>query len=245
MTEDTAVRATSFGGVAAEYDRYRPAPPREAAGWLLPAGARRVVDLCAGTGAFSRVIADLAEQVTAIELDPRMLGVLRQRSDRLLPVCARGEILPLRGSSVDALLVSSAWHWLDAGAAVSEAARVLRSGGVLGVVWSGPRRDIGWVSELLGQRRADSGRARRRLEVSEEMPFHRPENHVFEWSLWRTPAELVGLAGTYSRVIIASAEERETVSERAAQIAAAHPELHVDGRIELPMRTVCWKSVRL
>jgi SAM-dependent methyltransferase len=244
MTEG-AERATSFGGVAAEYDRFRPAPPREAAGWLLPAGARLVVDLCAGTGAFSRVIAERAEQVVAIELDPRMLGVLRRRSDQVLPVCARGEILPLRGSRVDALLVSSAWHWLDEGAAISEAARVLRPGGVLGVVWSGPRRDIGWVSELLGKTRAAGAPPTRRLEVSEEMPFRRPENHVIEWSLWRSPAELIGLAGTYSRVITASAAQQETVAERAAQIAGAHPDLQVDGRIELPMRTVCWKAVRL
>jgi hypothetical protein len=89
-------RATSFGAVAESYDRFRPAPPPEAAAWLLPEGARWVADVGAGTGGFSRVLAERVDQVVAV-------GVV-----------VVVEALPIGTARLDAVLVSAAWHWLDA-----------------------------------------------------------------------------------------------------------------------------------
>lgn len=55
-----AEKARSFGAVADGYDRYRPAPPREALDWLLPVGAADVLDLGAGTGAVARLLRERA-----------------------------------------------------------------------------------------------------------------------------------------------------------------------------------------
>lgn len=245
MASDIPARATSFGGIAEDYHRYRPAPPLEAADWLLPTNAGLVADLCAGTGGFSRVLAARAVRVVAIELDLRMLRVLGQRPDGILSVCGNGEILAVRGSSLGAVVASSGWHWLDAGAAVKEAGRVLRPGGVLGVVWSGPRRDLDWVAEMLGQARRPEGRPRRQLDIPPDAPFARPEHSVIDWSIRRTPEELVGLAGTYSRVITSTPAERLGVARRAERVVCDHPGLQSEGRVQLPMRTVCWRAVRL
>jgi ubiquinone/menaquinone biosynthesis C-methylase UbiE len=238
-------RATSFGEVASEYDRYRPAPPEEAAAWLLPNTPHLVVDLCAGTGGFSRVLERRAEQVLAVDLDLRMIRQLKERSEGIAAVRARGEILPLRRSSVDAVVVSSGWHWLEAPAAVSEAARVLRPGGILGIVWSGPRRDIGWIGELLGRPRRPAGGIRRRLEIQPDAPFSQPLHQAIDWSMSRTPLELAGLAQTYSRVITASAEEKEAVAHAAEQAAKGRADVISGARIEVPMRASCWKATRL
>ena len=43
-------QAASFGAAAAAYERGRPTYPPAALDWLLPAGARTVLDLGAGTG---------------------------------------------------------------------------------------------------------------------------------------------------------------------------------------------------
>lgn len=40
----------SFGSAVGAYERGRPSYPPEAIDWLLPAAARRVLDLGAGTG---------------------------------------------------------------------------------------------------------------------------------------------------------------------------------------------------
>ena len=51
-------QASSFGAVAAAYERGRPPYPPEAVHWLLPAGASRVLDLGAGTGKLTRQLRD-------------------------------------------------------------------------------------------------------------------------------------------------------------------------------------------
>ena len=45
---DRETRRLSFGSVAEDYDRYRPAPPPQALDWLIPPGAQAVLDLAAG-----------------------------------------------------------------------------------------------------------------------------------------------------------------------------------------------------
>lgn len=243
-------RATSFGSVASDYDRYRPAPPRAVAEWLLPADARVVADVAAGTGGFTRVIAQLVRHAVAVEPDLRMGRQLVARSPGVAVVNGRAESLPVRTASLDAVVVCSAWHWLDEELAVREMARVLRPGGVLGVVWGGPNHDLDWVRELLSWDRegdvdADRRRLRRELTIPEGVLFSEPQTRVVEWALARTPAELAGLAGTYSRVITSTASERESVAARAAAVLARNPHLHRQDSVELPMSARCWRSVRL
>lgn len=163
-------------------------------------------------------------------------------------MCASGDVLPFASGVFDAVLVSSGWHWLKPERAVPEIARVLRPGGVLGVVWSGPDRRVSWVEALLGGRHAPDGeRARRRRELSVPpgQPFAEPERRLIDWSLPRTPSELVGLSGTYSVVITSGAEEQASARRRAVELTETHPALRGRAFIELPMRTLCWRAVRL
>ena len=60
-------QASSFGAVAAAYERGRPPYPPEAVDWLLPAGASRVLDLGAGTGKLTRQLRDRGLNVIAVE----------------------------------------------------------------------------------------------------------------------------------------------------------------------------------
>src|SRR4051794_34976551 len=50
LTRRMPDRALSFGQVADTYERARPGYPDAALDWVLPAGARRVADVGAGTG---------------------------------------------------------------------------------------------------------------------------------------------------------------------------------------------------
>jgi SAM-dependent methyltransferase len=248
VAAERTVRATSFGTVADAYDRFRPGPPREAADWLLPPDVRRVADVCAGTGGFSRVLAPRVDDLVAVELDLRMARMLAARSYGVPVINGRAEVLPIRPASLDAVLISSAWHWLDPDVAVPEMARVLRPGGVLGVVWGGPNRRIGWVRELLGLGRdvaADQGRPGRELKIPDGQPFTEPESRVIEWTLPRSPSELAGLAGTYSRIITLPAAERQSITRQAAAVVEEHPLLRDRSRVDLPMTARCWKAVRL
>ena len=76
---DRETRRLSFGSVATDYDRYRPGPPPQALDWLIPPGARAVLDLAAGTGAVTRELAGRAARIVAVEPDERMRAVLAAR----------------------------------------------------------------------------------------------------------------------------------------------------------------------
>jgi SAM-dependent methyltransferase len=153
----------SFGAIADDYDRFRPGPPLEAARWVLGHRPGRVLDLGAGTGGLTRQLCALTPTVFAAEPDARMRAVLVDRTEGVHALGARGEALPFADGSLDAVVVSSAWHWMDPAVAVPEVARVLRPGGVFGLLWNGPDRRVEWVSELL-QRRRDFERPARDAE---------------------------------------------------------------------------------
>src|SRR6185437_14170246 len=123
-------RSLSFGSAAAAYERGRPSYPPQAIDWLLPTGARDVLDLGAGTGKLTTRLVERGLDVVAVDPIPEMLEVLRAS----LPQTA--------------VLVAQAWHWVYAERAIPEVARVLRPGGRLGLVWNIRDERLGWVREL-------------------------------------------------------------------------------------------------
>jgi SAM-dependent methyltransferase len=145
--EEKSKLAASFGGVAAQYERFRPGPPAQAVEWILPGRVRRVVDLGAGTGALSRLLVDRAEEVVAVEPDERMRSVLVDALPTVRAVDGRGEAMPLPDRWADAVVASSSWHWMDPVPALHEVARVLAPGGVLGALWSGPDPESPFVEQ--------------------------------------------------------------------------------------------------
>jgi SAM-dependent methyltransferase len=242
-------RARSFGQVAETYDRYRLGPPAEAAAWLVPVGAGDVLDVGAGTGAFTRrVVGRVNGQVVAAEPDGRMRRVLVAHSPGVVTVGAAAEDLPFAAASFGAVVVSSAWHWLDAPRAVPEIGRVLRPGGHLGVLWSGPDRRVDWVGEVLGRGRdamdAPEQDDRHQVALPAGAPFGPAETTTLLWTSPMTRHELVGLAATYSRVIALSPGERASRLGRVADVAAQLIPLGGPAAIDVPMRCRCWRAAR-
>src|SRR5436309_13855053 len=92
-------RATSFGAAAEAYERGRPGYPAEALLACLPAGARRVLDLGAGTGKLTRGLLALGLDVVAAEPLAEMRALLPREAQAL---DASAEAIPLPDASVDA-----------------------------------------------------------------------------------------------------------------------------------------------
>ena len=255
---DRESRRLSFGSVAADYDRYRPAPPPQTLDWLIPPNASAVLDLAAGTGAVTRLLIGRAPRVVAVEPDERMRAVLAARCPEAEVLEGRGEDIPLPDASVDAVVIASAWHWLDPDRAVPEIARVLRPGGALGVIWVSRDSRVDWVAEFNGlmreAREADraldgretgNGRPdrRRRREVAfpPGSPMSPVEEFTVEYSLPMTKDDLFGLLGTYSGVITLDPAKRAGFSQRARDFLDCQPWEQTD----LPMICRCLRSTRL
>jgi SAM-dependent methyltransferase len=244
----------SFGAVADDYDRLRPPSPETAIDWLVPPGCRVAVDLAAGTGLLSRALAAAVPEVIAVEPDDRMADVLRARSPGVRVTQGRGESIPLPDASADGVFISSAWHWLDPERAPAEIARVLRDGGRLGLIWTSRDRQVDWLQELDGARgrdRADrpvgEGEARTRgwrrdVALPEEL-FTNAEDHSFTFVRPMSKGDVVAMLGTYSGVITASPQDRAAALARA-ETALEQRFPGVD-RIDVPMRTWCWRADRV
>jgi SAM-dependent methyltransferase len=245
---DRETRRLSFGSVAADYDRYRPSPPPQALDWLIPPAARAVLDLAAGTGAVTRELVGRAQRIIAVEPDERMRAILAARCPDAEVLAGRGEDIPLPDASVDAVVISAAWHWLDPDQAVPEVTRVLRVGGVLGVMWNSRNGRVPWVAEFnrlaRESREADhrpDGRRRREVTFPPGTPMSPAEEHTVEYSLPMTKDELAGLLGTYSGVITLDPEQRADFSRRVRAFLDGQPW----DRIDLPMICRCLRSTRL
>jgi SAM-dependent methyltransferase len=243
---DRESRRLSFGSVATDYDRYRPSPPPAALDWLIPPGAQAILDLAAGTGAVTRKLIGRAPRVIAVEPDQRMRAVLSARCPGAEVLAGRGEAIPLPDASVDAVVISSAWHWLDPERAVPEITRVLRAGGVLGVMWIARDARVPWVAKfnrLARESREADRRHRRRREVTVPAgtALSAPEEHTAEYSRPMTKDDLAGLLGTYSGVITLDAQRRAEFSERVRAFLDRQPWEQID----LPLTCRCLRSTRL
>jgi SAM-dependent methyltransferase len=253
---DRETRRLSFGSVAEDYDRYRPPPPPQALDWLIPPGAEAILDLAAGTGIVTRELIGRARRVAAVEPDERMRAVLAARCPQAQVLAGRGEEIPLPDASVDAVVVSAAWHWLDPGRAVPEITRVLRAGGRLGVIWVSRDDRVPWVAEFNAlareSREADrpegqpegglgDRRRRRQIEFPPGTPLSPPEERRVEFSVPMTRDQLAGLLGTYSGIITLGPERRAEFSERVRSFLDRQPWDEVD----VPLICRCLRSTRL
>ena len=250
---DRQIRATSFGAAADDYSRYRPAPPAEAAEWAVGRSPGPVIDVAAGTGHLTQHLLRRGNRVVAVDIDRRMLSTLGGRLPGLPRVAARGEELPFVSGAAGAVVISSAWHWLDPERAWPEIARVVRPGGTFSVIFSGPDRSVAWVEAVLGRRESDQrpgvagyGTQGRRwhVELPAGAPFSLVEARTFTAAVPYEVADLPGLAASYSRVIVLPAVERTAVREEVAARAAAHPELVAGTTVDLPLRCRVWRAVR-
>jgi SAM-dependent methyltransferase len=106
-------------------------------------------------------------------------------------LAGRGEDIPLPAASVDAVVISAAWHWLDPGRAVPEITRVLRPGGRLGVIWISRDMRVPWVAEFNAfaresreaDRPADGGRRHREVVFPPGTPLSASEERLVEFSV--------------------------------------------------------------
>ncbi len=134
----------AFGRVARLYDRARPSYPPAAVDGIcefagLEPGAR-VLEVGAGTGKGTRLLAERGLAVTALEPDPEMIAIARRNCEGFPGVeflqASFEQWRPQR--RVQAVVSFQAWHWVDPSAGYELAAQALGDGGTLAAIWTFP-----------------------------------------------------------------------------------------------------------
>lgn len=236
MTPPNPQRSLSFGSEAAAYERGRPSYPPEAIDWLLPPGARDVLDLGAGTGKLTTRLVERGLKVIAVDPIAEMLEVLSSALPDTPALLGTAEEIPLPDNSVDAVLVAQAWHWFDPERAIPEVVRVLRPGGRLGLVWNIRDERLGWVKDLGRIIGHEDDPAARTVSLPE--PFSDVERFQVEWTNYVTPQAVIDLVASRSYCITSPTDVRTRTLDRVRELLATHPALANSTGLSLPYVTV-------
>lgn len=155
-----ALDVNPFVGEGGAYDSVRPAYPDEAVAALVEAARRargadasgqsgplRAADIGAGTGKMSELLARSGLLVEAVEPSEAM----RAQASSIEGVTWHDGVAEQTGlpnDLYDIVVFAQSWHWVDSERAGLEAARMLRPGGALGIVWNQMDVSIPWVHRL-------------------------------------------------------------------------------------------------
>jgi SAM-dependent methyltransferase len=196
---------------ASSYERGRPSYPTTAveqlARTLTIGPGRTVVDLGAGTGKFTRLLAATGATVVAVEpqaaMRDELLASLVPASASVSILDGGAESIPLPDASVDVVCAATAFHWFDHEVAMPEIARVLRDGGGLGLIWNERDERVPWVREMTEIIRWDG---------------YRPYGVDFDW---RPFIELGGFFTHGGRMQVPYAQllDRESFIDRVSSIS--------------------------
>lgn len=249
---DAAARGFQRG--ADDYERARPSYPADAVAFLVErlgiGPGTRVLDLAAGTGKLTRLLAPTGAELVAVEPVPAMRAVLVDAVPAADVLDGVAEAIPLPDASVDAVTVAQAFHWFDAPAALAEITRVLRPGGGLGLVWNVRDESVPWV--------------RRFTEITVERSGGTPYRRDYTFQHWQdelaavgglTPLEtrrfrfdqevdvelVVDRAASISFVSALPDDQRHAVLAEVRTMLEQHPELQGRATFPFPYETdVYW-----
>lgn len=173
--------AKGFERGADEYEVGRPGYPQAIVPTVGILPGHVVVDVGAGTGKFTRLLVAAGADVIAVE----PVDAMRRKLGEVLPgiriVEGTGESMPVEDGVADAITAAQAFHWFDPQRALDEAARVLREGGTLALVWN--VRDPEWppakaIDELMSSVAGDAPRFRRPPEALRDHAAFTDHRHV-------------------------------------------------------------------
>lgn len=208
-----------------------------------PVASSRILDLGAGTGKLTAALIGRAAEIVAVEPDAQMLAELRRLVPRATALTGSAERIPLPDQSVDAILVGQAFHWFHRPDADREVARVLRPGGVVGLIWNFPNLSVPWVPKLYEATRREPVPWSAVFEQLDPALFSPPQESWFDTShTLDGPAGLSDLVHTWSWVITMPARERAAIEPRLRMLIAQYAELQ-GPTVLMPSRTKVVRQV--
>jgi len=236
--------ARGFALAPEAYERGRPMYPFAAVRRLVRElrikPESTVLDLAAGTGKLTRLLAQLGADVVAVE----PVDEMRQRLVETIPgvraLPGTAEAIPLENGSMDAVTVGQAFHWFDGDAALTEIHRVLRPGTRLGLIWNVKDVSVDWVrllAEIIEPYRGSapsvaSGAWKEAFERTEL--FTAIERARFAFVHATDMGTVVARVTSISFIAALDPVVREQVVAQVRELVATHPETR--GREVFPLR---------
>lgn len=248
----TSERSRSFGVAAASYERYRPEYPEVLVRLIQEYAGRPIrsaLELGAGTGKATRIVARHGIRVTASEPDAQMLAELRKAVPGARSLLATLEELPPIGP-FDLVFVAAALHWTAAAGRWERIAGLLVPGGVFA--------NFGGAPHLADTELEEAAQAAQRpwmiddtsagptdlidgmhwpaTELMDDSRFADIRETVVEQRLELSGAEWVGYLSTVSAYLVLSEADRAAALDAVARILPDVVEVTADLTLHLARR---------
>lgn len=228
------------------YHKVRPSYPDESLEWLINASRlpiRDALDVGAGTGKYTQLLAQHSWSITAVDPSADMLAQLAADLPHANTMVGTAEQLTLDDSSIDLAIMAQAWHWCDPLLASTEIARVLRPGGTLGLIWNQLDVGIPWVHRLARIMHAgDVHKPDFRPAIGPEFSLAEPLDTA--WSQTMTPEGIMELAKSRSYYLKASDTVREKVMANLSWYLFEHLGHAAGHDLQLPYLTQTWLAAK-
>jgi ubiquinone/menaquinone biosynthesis C-methylase UbiE len=243
--------ARGFALAPADYERGRPMYPFEAVRRLVKElrikPASTVLDLAAGTGKLTRLLAQLGSDIVAVEPVEEMRERLVETLPSVTALDGTAEDIPLDDQSMDAVTVGQAFHWFDGDAALAEIHRVLRPRARLGLIWNVKDETVDWVRQLAEIIESHRGSAPRVASGAWKEAFERTELFTplerarFSFVHQTDMATVMARVTSISFIAALAPRVRERVVAQVRELLSVHPDTRGQRMFPLRYRTgVYW-----
>ncbi len=243
-----------FNKSAAAYEKGRPDYPKSIIDFLIRefslGSSKRILDLAAGTGKFTRLIQRCGGEVIAIEPLEGMRKQFMLKVPDIKVMEGTAEQIPLPDASVDVVTVAQAFHWFSHEKALQEIHRVLKPDGSLVLIWNVRDESTEWIADLSKLIQAHESstpqyRHGKWKDVFKKSALFRPLK-LTQFKHSQTVNEQLVLDRVASISFVGAMEdvEREKLLDQVRQLVHEHPQLKGKCEFEFPHLTDVFIGVK-
>jgi SAM-dependent methyltransferase len=233
--------AANYAHRVDEYVAGRPGYPVELLSDLP--SANTIVELGAGTGKFTRLLALTGKPVIAIEPIEQMAARIQIDCPSSVEVrIGTAEAIPVADDVADIVCCAASFHWFDYAQATREILRVLKESGALALVWNIRNERIPWVAAFCKLLDSYAGSSPRRRSgewraIFSDVRFEYLGKKRYAWSHSMPPRLLVDRALSTSFIAALPSRDQKNVCDKVLEIIENDPSLAGKQEVQLPYVT--------